>query len=84
VGWACGGVGRGLRGWREVSEMAGPTWVHAGSHDDSVSVPVYVGLGEVCGWSKDMGLCECECVCVGGGVCMCVVFACVCDWCVSA
>ena len=49
LGWACGGVWRGLRGWREVSEMAGPTLVRAGSHADSVCVPVYVGLGEVYG-----------------------------------
>jgi hypothetical protein len=53
LGWACDGVGRGVRGWREVSEMRGPTWVHAGRHDDSVCVHMYVGLGEVCGWSGD-------------------------------
>ncbi len=54
LGWVRGGVGRGLRGWREVSEMAGPTWVRAGRHDDSVCVHVYVGLGEVCVGGRGM------------------------------
>jgi hypothetical protein len=67
----------------------GLTWVRAASHDDSMCVHVYVGLGEVCvgGWSGYVEWCECECVCVGGGgVCVCVFADCgVCMsvfWCV--
>ncbi len=51
--------------------------MRAGRHDDCVCVHVYVGLGEVCGWSGDMGWCECECVWVGGGAAL-VPYVCVC------